>query len=133
MSLETEDDRIRTYFGPNSGTGGPIEDMVTTIASDFNTELKLGELEGFYNQHVADFGVDNRGIKKAIQNTKANINWMKMNYDIIVDWLENHVPTTPTSTTNGPSTTGKASNSHVNRLSVIFCFLTIWLINSMLE
>ena len=107
--------------------------MVTTIASDFNTDLKLGELERFYNEHVDDFGVDNRSIKKAIQNTKANINWMKMNYDIIVNWLENHVPTTGPPTTNGPSTTGKASNSHLNLLSVVFCFFTILLINSKFE
>ena len=90
--LRSEYDRIRTYFGANAGTGGPIEDMVTTIASDFNTELKLNELEDFYNQHIDDFGVENREIKKAIQTAKANINWMKMNYDVIVEWLENRIP-----------------------------------------
>ena len=90
--LRSEYDRIRTYFGANAGTGGPIEDMVSTIASDFNTELKLNELEDFYNQHIDDFGVENREIKKAIQTAKANINWIKMNYDVIVEWLENRIP-----------------------------------------
>ena len=127
--MRSEYDRIRTYFGPNSGTGGPIEDMVTTIASDFNTELKLGELEEFYDQHIDDFGIDNRGIKKAIQKTKANINWMKMNYDIIVDWLENHIPTTPPPTTKGPPS--KGSYLYLNLQSVLFSCLTIWLINSL--
>ena len=90
-------EKIRTYFLPRSGIGGPIELMVVTIASDFNTDLQLHELEEFYEQHIAYFKKENREIMKAIQNVKANINWREKNYDTIASWLENRHLSHPTS------------------------------------
>ena len=87
--LRSEYDRISTYFGRKLGIGSPIEDMVVTIASDFNSNFKLNELEEFYNEHIDDLGTNNRLIKKAIQKVKANINWMDNNYETIVEWLQN--------------------------------------------
>lgn len=71
------------------GIGGAIESITQTIASDFNTQLKLEELQQFYEEHIDDFGMDNRDINKAIQTTKANINWVDTNYETIVTWLQN--------------------------------------------
>ena len=94
--LRSEYDRIRAYFGPKLGIGGPIEDMVVIIASDFNSNFKLTELEEFYNEHIDDFGTNNMVIKKAIQKVKANINWMDNNYATIVEWLQNRDVNLPT-------------------------------------
>ena len=113
-------DRISAYFGPKVGIGGPIEEMVVTIASDFNTKLKLEELKKFYSQHTDDFGTNNREIQKAIQKVKANMNWMDNNYETIVDWLENRNPieyTTTTEDPNEPTTMFETTTAKGSRLS----------------
>jgi aminopeptidase N len=115
--IRSDYDRIRTYFGPNVGIGGPIEDMVVTIASDFNTKFGLDELEEFYNQHIDDFGANNRDINKAVQKVKANINWMDNNYETIVDWLKNRIPNEPTTTTTIASKGSRFSFSTIITLS----------------
>ena len=117
--LRNDYNRIRSYFGLKSGIGGPIEDMVTSIASDFNTKLKLEELQEFYDEHVDDFGVDNRAIQKAIQMVKANINWMSTNYNTIADWLNNRSP--DETTTSEPVTTpSKSSHTSSNAICILF-------------
>ena len=110
--LRSDYDRIRAYFGPKVGIIGPIEDMVVTIASDFNSKFEFDELEEFYAQHIDDFGVNNRGIEKAIQKVKANINWMDNNYETIVDWLNNRTPNPPTTTRRFHQ------KAHVSRLAL---------------
>ena len=110
--LRSDYDRISAYFGPKVGIGGPIEDMVVTIANDFNSKFELDELEDFYNQHIDDFGANNREIEKAIQKVKANINWMDNNYETIVDWLNNRTPNPPTTTRRFHQ------KAHVSRLAL---------------
>ena len=67
-----------------------IRDRAATI--DFNTKIKLYELNDFYQQHIADLGSAKRYVHRAAQRAKANVNWVHKNYKIIVDWLHNRNP-----------------------------------------
>ena len=62
--------------------------MITACAKDFNTELELSELEKFYEEHLSELGTAKRDTEVAIQNVKANVQWMKNYYTLIVDWLK---------------------------------------------
>jgi aminopeptidase N len=55
---------------------------------DFNDESKLKELEQFYEDHLLELGTGRLATETAIQKTKANMRWMKNNYNQIVEWLQ---------------------------------------------
>lgn len=87
--LRNDWDRISTYYNPNSSK--TIRRIIKSIASDFNTPLKLRELEDFYEEHKSDLGGAKRNILSSIQNVKANVNWMKKNYGKVSKWLQTKV------------------------------------------
>ena len=61
--------------------------MITACARDFNNDLELKELNAFYVDHLSELGTAKRDFEIAIQNAKANIQWMKNYYNEITEWL----------------------------------------------
>jgi aminopeptidase N len=61
--------------------------MMTACTETFNSESELKELEEFYTKNVNKLEPGKRATENAIKKTKGNIEWMKKNYQQIVDWL----------------------------------------------
>ena len=87
--LRNDWDRISAYYDPKSTK--TISRVIKTLTSDFNTSLKLKELEGFYRDHESELGRAKSNLLTAIQNVKANVRWMKENYSKISDWLQTKI------------------------------------------
>lgn len=81
---------VSEYF--DTAISSSVGKMISSCAQDFNTELELKELEDFYNDHLSELGTAKRDTEIAIQNTKANIKWMKTNYAQITTWLKTAKP-----------------------------------------
>ncbi|KAL3885524.1 hypothetical protein ACJMK2_025576 [Sinanodonta woodiana] len=75
---------ILNKFGPESFS---LITMIKGLTSTFNTNFQLQQLEEFKDQHP-DLGSGTRALQQAIETTEANINWMKVNYDIVAKWLQ---------------------------------------------
>ena len=82
--------RISTYYDPKSSK--TLSRVITTITSDFNTELKLKELQEFYDEKGTELGRAKRNTLISLQNVKANVKWMKDNYQKITSWLKEQNP-----------------------------------------
>ena len=78
--------RISAYYNPQSSK--TISRVMKTLTNDFNTPLKLRELEEFYNVHESELGRAKQNTLSSIQNVKANVKWMSENYEKISNWLE---------------------------------------------
>ena len=78
--------RISTYYNPK--TGRTISKVIKRLTSEFNTPLKLKELEDFYSNHESELGRAKTNTVSSIQTTKANVNWMESNYQKISTWLK---------------------------------------------
>ncbi len=76
---------VSLLFGPSFIDVGKL---ITTSSSNFNTESQLEELKVFYANNLADLGAGILAIETSIQKTQANIDWMKKNHPVIVDWLK---------------------------------------------
>ena len=124
-------DEIKSYF--DISFGGSIGRIVLAVTNDFNTKLKLDELNYFYQQHIVDFGGNNRDVNKAVQRTKASVNWVLNSYETIVDWLHNRTPDdveTTTAVTAKTSITGSGSSKlnydlNILLMTFIMCLSTI--------
>ena len=46
------------------------------------------QIERFANENEATLSTAQREVKQAIEKTRANVNWMKKNYEGIRVWLE---------------------------------------------
>ena len=77
---------MNRYF--KAGLDSSLGDIISAIASDFNKEFELTELESFYREKLAELGSAKRATENSIQKTQSNIIWMRKHYDEIVDWLE---------------------------------------------
>ena len=78
--------RIAKYYDPKSSK--TISRVITTITSNFNTDLKLMELQEFYDEKGTELGRAKRNTLISLQNVKANVQWMKDNYQKITIWLK---------------------------------------------
>ncbi|KAK3602015.1 hypothetical protein CHS0354_027018 [Potamilus streckersoni] len=75
---------ILNKFGSGSFS---LSNMIKGLTSTFNTNFQLQQLEEFKDQHP-NLGSGTRALQQAIETTEANINWMKVNYDIVAKWLK---------------------------------------------
>ena len=87
--LRNDWERISSYYNPKSTK--TISRVIKTLTSDFNTSLKLKELEGFYRDHEKELGRAKSNLLSSIQNVKANVRWMKENFNKISDWLQTKI------------------------------------------
>ena len=78
--------QISSYYDPKSSK--TISRVIQTITSNFNTQLKLKELQEFYDEKGAELGRAKRNTLISLQNVKANVKWMKDNYQKITSWLQ---------------------------------------------
>ena len=83
--LRNDWDRVSAYYNPK--TSRTISKVIKGLTADFNTPLKLKELEEFYNSHEAVLGRATSNIVSSIQTVKSNVKWMASNYQKISDWL----------------------------------------------
>lgn len=60
--------------------------IIPSVVSDFNTEYQLEEVETFYNQYPGA-----RGRNTSLEGVRRNINWMKTNKRVVVEWLKQNV------------------------------------------
>ena len=44
-------------------------------------------MKAFEKEHASELGTATRTVRQAIEGGKANLAWMKRNYDIIWSWL----------------------------------------------
>ena len=77
---------ISKYF--KVGIDSSLGDIIASIAADFNKEFELNDLQNFYNQKLSELGTSKRSLENSIHKTLSNIEWMKLHYREIVDWLE---------------------------------------------
>ena len=78
--------KISSYYDPQSSK--TIGRIIKVVSSDFNTPLKLHELEEWYNKHEAELASAKRNALISIQNVKADVKWMDDHYGVIKEWLE---------------------------------------------
>ncbi|XP_041463117.1 aminopeptidase Ey-like [Lytechinus variegatus] len=62
-------------------------DLIKKVTAYFNTELQLRELEDFILQHP-DQGTGARAFVQAVQQTKANIRWVRRYREKVHAWLQ---------------------------------------------
>ena len=62
--------------------------IITVASSNFNTETQLEQLRDFYTNNLEDLSAGILAIETSIQKTQANIEWMKKNRPVIVNWLK---------------------------------------------
>ena len=83
--LRSNWDHISSYF--DTAISSSVGHMISSITSDFNTNLKLKELEVFYEENKAHLRTARKDTEISIQWVRVNIDWMKKNFGTIVKWL----------------------------------------------
>ena len=84
--LRNDWNRISSYYNPK--TSKTISRVIKRLTSDFNTPLKLKELEDFYINYESELGGAKSNTLTSIQTVKANVKWMTSNYQKISIWLK---------------------------------------------
>lgn len=79
--------KLLDYFDSH-GAGSSFKRIISSVASDFNTEFDLMELERFIEENKDDLGTAETTAKQMVELTKGNIEWMEAHYTEVVEWLE---------------------------------------------
>jgi len=66
--------------------------IITAVASDFNTNFELQELQTFISDHGDELGSAARVANQMVEGTKSNIDWMSKHYQTVVSWLADNLP-----------------------------------------
>lgn len=81
---------ILEYLGPGSLH---LSNIIKDTTNSFNTQLELKELERFKSDNSGHLGSATRALDQALESTRLNVQWMKNNYQPVVDWLAaQHTP-----------------------------------------
>ncbi|XP_046438221.1 aminopeptidase N-like [Daphnia pulex] len=62
--------------------------IIKAVAKSFNTELELKEFIQFREDRSEELSGAERATEQAIDRAKNNLNWMRQNYQKVVDWLQ---------------------------------------------
>ncbi|XP_069952146.1 aminopeptidase N [Cherax quadricarinatus] len=84
--LRDQWDQIYDYIGIVSKVG----DMILAVSYEFNTNEEKHELEVFKADHAGELGAAEQTVDQAIERTGNNIAWLDHNYEVIVQWLQDH-------------------------------------------
>ena len=87
--LRDDWERISSYY--NAKSSKTISRVIKTLASNMNSPSMLEDLVKFYEDHESELGSAKKSILSSIQNVKANVRWMKENYDTISNWLQRKI------------------------------------------
>jgi len=77
--------QLSAYY--DTAISSSIGRILTAVASDFNTDFNLRQLEAFIAEHESELGTARRDAEVMVQGTKANIGWMTEHYNTILAWL----------------------------------------------
>ncbi|KAK3108903.1 hypothetical protein FSP39_018341 [Pinctada imbricata] len=84
-------EKLRRDYGGGSFS---FSNLFDGIFESFNTEIDLEKLQEFL-QANPDLGSGQRAFQQAIEKTESNIKWMKNNYPIVKEWLDNNTMSNP--------------------------------------
>ncbi|NXC29415.1 AMPN Aminopeptidase, partial [Campylorhamphus procurvoides] len=78
-----------TLFSQYGGGSFSFSRLILSVTQRFNTEFELKQLEQFKkdNQDIG-FGTGTRALEQALEQTRANIGWVKENKATVQDWFE---------------------------------------------
>lgn len=84
--LRSEWRRISEYYDTFASLGS----LITSATAKFNTREERRQLESFIEENQDSLSSVARSVSQALENTNNNIAWMDSNYDVIVQWLNDH-------------------------------------------
>ncbi|NWZ36876.1 AMPN Aminopeptidase, partial [Brachypodius atriceps] len=78
--------RLFTQYGGGSFS---FSRLISSVTQRFSSEFELQQLEQFKedNQDIG-FGSGTRALEQALERTRANINWVNENREIVLAWFE---------------------------------------------
>jgi len=115
-------DEIEKYFSGFSGFGGGIfPTLFRSLCDRLNTDEQLQQLLKLRDDHPNVLG-SAEIVQQGIEIVKSNVQWIKMNYDSVDEWLLTLPPApTPTPTpTPAPTPTPKPGSANTTQQSLSF-------------
>ncbi|XP_022904718.1 aminopeptidase N-like isoform X2 [Onthophagus taurus] len=86
--LRTKWDEINRYYGVAFRA---VSKMVEDLSTFMYTEFQLQQLEQFKKENKYNLKATDQAFDNTIEQVKANIAWMKTNYDSVSNWLKEHL------------------------------------------
>ncbi|NXO04850.1 AMPN Aminopeptidase, partial [Rhinopomastus cyanomelas] len=79
----------RTLFSQYGGGSFSFSRLITAVTQRFSSTFELQQLEQFKadNQDIG-FGSGTRALEQALERTRANINWVNENRQVVLRWFE---------------------------------------------
>ncbi|XP_063230213.1 aminopeptidase N-like [Bacillus rossius redtenbacheri] len=82
--LRSKWDKIREYLGSSLFT---INNIVRSSTRKINSDFELEDLMRFAKAHGHELSTATRAVEQAIEQARANVQWMRLNYRPITEWL----------------------------------------------
>lgn len=78
----------KKLFEDYGGGSFSFANLIQGVTRRFSSEFELQQLEQFKEENSATgFGSGTRALEQALEKTKANINWVKENKDVVLKWF----------------------------------------------
>lgn len=78
----------KKLFEDYGGGSFSFANLIQGVTRRFSSEFELQQLEQFKAENSATgFGTGTRALEQALEKTKANINWVKENKDVVLKWF----------------------------------------------
>ncbi|KAM7003468.1 aminopeptidase N-like [Tautogolabrus adspersus] len=81
------------YMFTQYGVGSfSFASIISGVTARLSTPAELQQLEEFVDEHSAvGFGSATQAVKQALERTRANIKWLQLNKEYILDWLNSMI------------------------------------------
>lgn len=81
----------KKLFEDYGGGSFSFSNLIQGVTRRFSTEFELQQLEEFKENNMdVGFGSGTRALEQALEKTKANINWVKENKEVVLNWFKDH-------------------------------------------
>ncbi|XP_010839339.1 PREDICTED: aminopeptidase N [Bison bison bison] len=81
----------KKLFEDYGGGSFSFSNLIQGVTRRFSTEFELQQLEEFKENNMdVGFGSGTRALEQALEKTKANINWVKENKEVVLNWFKEH-------------------------------------------
>lgn len=78
----------KKLFEDYGGGSFSFANLIEGVTRRFSSDFELQQLEQFKEDNAATgFGSGTRALEQALEKTKANINWVKENKDVVLKWF----------------------------------------------
>ena len=95
---------FKAYYGANLAS--QVNEIVDAFADGGKNQEDIDKLQSFWSENTADLTGSASAIDQAMENIKANMDWVAKNYQTVLDWIEAVIEEpTPPPTPNPPITT----------------------------